>query len=145
MTCGTSEAQIIARTALALVGTPFRLHGRDPNHGLDCIGLCALCVKAAGRNSDIPNGYALRGGDAEKIRHCIRHLGFRDIAHFSDGPDAPWNAGDIVLTRPAPLQLHLLVHTELGMVHAHAGLRRVVCTPGRLEGRILSTFRILES
>ena len=32
------SAQALAEAAAALVGSRFRLHGRDPATGLDCIG-----------------------------------------------------------------------------------------------------------
>ena len=50
----------LARAALGLKGAPFRLHGRDPATGLDCIGLFAVAMARAGRPVALPNGYALR-------------------------------------------------------------------------------------
>ncbi|SIN59620.1 hypothetical protein SAMN02745824_0149 [Parasphingorhabdus marina DSM 22363] len=145
MTLQADRPQAIADRAGALVGTPFRLHGRNPDRGLDCIGLCAQCIGAAGVKADIPNGYGLRASDADRICRLMQHLGFRQISGPTASSVSEWRIGDILLTRPAPLQLHMLVHTAEGMVHAHAGLRRVVCTPGLPDGRILHLFRLMES
>jgi hypothetical protein len=38
-------------------------------------------------------------------------------------------------------QLHLAVRTERGFVHAHAGIRRVVETPGMPEWSLLGIYR----
>lgn len=99
-----------------MVGARFRLHGRDPASGLDCVGLAAL---AFGR--DAPTGYALRGGDAEAVAASLDAMLVR-----ADGAAA----GDLLLLRTGPGQLHLAIRTEGGFVHADAGLRRVVERPG---------------
>lgn len=114
----TPEA--FAAAAEALVGSRFRLGGRDPVHGLDCVGL----VGAALGGADAPLGYGLRNSDV------ARHLVFARRAGFmiAEGPIA---RGDLLLALPGPAQHHLLV--ALGadcFVHAHAGLRRVVVQPG---------------
>jgi hypothetical protein len=33
---------------MTLLGTPFRLHGRSPDIGLDCVGVVAACLFEAG-------------------------------------------------------------------------------------------------
>ena len=53
----------LARAARALVGARFRLHGRDPATGLDCVGLVAAALAAMGRRVPAPAGYALRNRD----------------------------------------------------------------------------------
>lgn len=108
------------RAARALVGTPFRLQGRDRD-GLDCVGLVALVHDLA----DLaPSAYPLRGTSAQA---SIAMLG-RYFARRAEDVPQP---GDILLLRPALAQLHLGIWTGAGLVHAHAGLRRVVETPGR--------------
>ena len=42
MSAADRAAQVVA-AARALVGVPFRLHGRDRD-GLDCVGLAALAL-----------------------------------------------------------------------------------------------------
>jgi hypothetical protein len=50
-------------------------------------------------------------------------------------------AGDVMLFAAGESQLHFGVRTDGGFVHAHAGLRRVVETPGFPEWPLLSAYR----
>jgi lipoprotein Spr len=99
------------------VGARFRLHGRDPADGLDCVGLAAW-----GFEMEAPRGYALRTGDAGHVARLIAAAGLV--------PAADERAGDLLLMASGPGQLHLGIATELGFIHADAGLRRVVERPG---------------
>ena len=56
-------------------------------------------------------------------------------------PAAPSDPGDLALVRPGPLQLHLMIGTGAGFVHAHAGLGRVVETPGLSPWPVLGWWR----
>jgi len=103
--------------ARGAIGARFRLHGRDVAHGLDCVGLAGLAYKA-----QVPRGYALRGGSAERVEELVRAAGLVRAA------DA--RPGDLVLFRAGPGQLHLGIASEVGVIHADAGLRRVVERPG---------------
>lgn len=120
----------IAARARALVGTRFRLHGRDPATGLDCIGLVAAATGVPART-----GYALRGGDPREIEAVLRAAGFVRASAIAPG--------DVVLSRPGPGQLHLGVSSATGTVHADATLRRVVERPGAPEGEVLGIWRRL--
>ena len=111
--------EIVAR-ARACVGARFKLQGRDPAFGLDCVGLAGWAFEVAA-----DGGYGLRGGDPDAIAARVEAAGVVPIAVAGAG------AGDLVLIAAAPRQYHLAVLTESGFVHAHAGLRRVVETPGR--------------
>jgi cell wall-associated NlpC family hydrolase len=114
----------LARAALGLAGTPFRLHGRDPATGLDCIGLFVAAMARAGRRVDLPNGYALRTRSLPDLRSFARAAGFAALAG-----DAP-QPGDVCMVRPGPVQFHLVIAAcPTAFVHAHAGLGRVVVTP----------------
>jgi len=114
-------ADVAARLALArdLVGTPFRLQGRDSD-GLDCIGLIA-CVHDL--TEEAPRAYALRGTAAEKAMAVLDRFFVRRTVDLPE-------AGDIVLMQPGLDQLHLGLWTGTSLIHAHAGLRRVVEAPG---------------
>lgn len=120
----------IAARALALVGTRFRLHGRDPATGLDCIGLVSASTGVPART-----GYSLRGGDPREVETALRAAGFFRVAAAMPG--------DVVLSRPGPGQLHMGVSSATGVVHADATLRRVVERPGAPEGEILGIWRRL--
>lgn len=107
----------VALAAEALIGAPFRLHGRDPATGLDCVGLVAAALGARG-----PLGYHLRNRDISAL------LAFAPAAGLIDA-DGPVEPGDVLLAHSGPAQHHLLIaDTRGGFVHAHAGLRRVVAT-----------------
>jgi cell wall-associated NlpC family hydrolase len=111
------------RAAQALVGTPFRLHGRDPRFGLDCVGLIIAAYARAGHAPPgLPDRYRLRGEAAGLAETWLAAAGFGSV---SDGV----RAGDVVVTQPAPDQTHLLIVAPSESVHAHAGLRRVVLMP----------------
>jgi lipoprotein Spr len=107
-------------TARALIGTPFRLQGRDFD-GLDCIGLIA---NIHGLSEAAPRSYALRGMPVDQAMEMLDR-------HFARRSAAPPQVADILLLRPGLDQLHLGLWTGTGLVHAHAGLRRVVETPGK--------------
>lgn len=125
----------IAGAAFALVGTPFRLHGRDPEYGLDCVGLVQRALAGAGIPAEAPTGYALRNTDIAASLELAPAAGLREIS-------VPAAAGDIVLTRPGPGQFHLLIYGGNGLfVHAHAGLRRVVSMPGPLCAPVCKLWR----
>lgn len=114
----------LAAAAEALVGCPFRLHGRDAARGLDCVGLVACALEAVGRPVLAPDGYSLRRQAIGGLAAAARAAGLVEI----DGPLAP---GDVLLVRPGPGQFHLVIALAGGaFVHAHAGLGRVVRTPG---------------
>lgn len=115
------------RAARAAVGARFRLHGRDPASGLDCVGLAALAT-----GLEPPTGYALRTGDAGA---AIAWLDAR-LTRVTD----PW-PGDLLLLCSGPGQLHLAVRTDTGFVHADAGLRRVVERPGPPPWPLIGTWR----
>jgi cell wall-associated NlpC family hydrolase len=109
--------------ARGAIGTRFRLHGRDPASGLDCVGLAALALRAEGFGGAVPSGYALRSGDAVRVVAAIEAAGLV--------PAADVRPGDLVLLRAGPGQLHFAIQSGDGIIHADAMLRRVVerCAP----------------
>jgi cell wall-associated NlpC family hydrolase len=84
------SARVVA-AARAAVGARFRLHGRDPATGLDCVGLAAWALRAGGFAGKVPDGYALRGGDAGRIAALIEAKGLVR--------QAAARAGDVLLCR----------------------------------------------
>jgi cell wall-associated NlpC family hydrolase len=131
----------LARAAAALAGVPFRLHGRDPRHGLDCIGLFAAAMASCGRPVQVPGGYALRLSNPADWLPDPRSYGFQP----ADEPclPAPYLPGDVVMLSPGPAQLHLAIRgPDKCWVHAHAGLRRVVLQPRLPPGELLGHWRL---
>ena len=113
----------MADRAATLLGVPFRLHGRALDIGLDCVGVVAACLCEAGYLFEAPTDYRLRGDFEARV-----HAFFEDI-RFQKIDDGSWVAGDILLLRPGPRQMHFAVLAHVGAVHAHMGLGRVVLTP----------------
>lgn len=120
-----------AAAAESLLGAPFRLGGRDPATGVDCVGLVACSLGVEG-----PRGYALRNS-------CIaRHLRFAEPAGFVPAGGRPMR-GDLILVAPGPAQHHLfVVLAHERFIHAHAGLRRVVLHHGPLPWPELARWRL---
>jgi cell wall-associated NlpC family hydrolase len=113
---GREGAVAAARGA---IGARFRLHGRDPVFGLDCVGLAAIAARGGGFAGAIPADYAIRGADPS----CAI-----DSAGLSRATSAA--PGDLLLFAAGPAQFHLAVMVPGGIVHADAMLRRVVERPG---------------
>ena len=120
-----------AERARALVGTPFRLQGRGAG-GLDCVG---VAIATFGVTPDsVRRDYRLRGDHEAEARAFLS----RDFRRVSATQLRP---GDLMLMRVSSDQLHLGVRTAAGFVHAHAGLHRVVETPGMPNWPLLGTYR----
>jgi murein DD-endopeptidase / murein LD-carboxypeptidase len=122
-----SDARI-AR-ARALIGVPFRLHGRDPASGIDCVGLIGIALD---RREAAPTGYAMRGGTAARwsaMMDAVAH-------HRRVGP----KSGDVLLFEAGPVQFHLGIWTGESLIHADARLRRVVETPGPPRWRVVGAW-----
>ncbi len=118
----------VVERARGAVGARFRLHGRSPEDGLDCVGLAAWAFGV----TDVPSGYALRGGDAARVAAVVAGLGLVPVVEPG--------AGQLLLMRSGPGQLHLALSVEDGIVHADAGLRRVVERPGVVEWVVLGRW-----
>lgn len=107
-----------AKRARALIGTRFRPQGRD-ELGLDCVGLVLATFEIPSDRAR--RDYRMRGDHLRELLAQLQH-------HFRKaGRDRP---GDVLLMRLAEDQVHLGVRTDVGFVHAHAGIGRVVETPG---------------
>ena len=132
------NAQAFARAAERLVGTTFRLYGRDPQTGLDCVGLVITALTATGRRVVDPAGYQLRNSSIDRWLGLMGEAGFAP-AHASLEP------GDVAIVVAGPAQHHLLIASQANtFVHVHAGLRRVVCQPGPLPWPVHSRWRLIE-
>ena len=118
-----AERLAFSAAAESFAGTPFRFRGRDPESGLDCVGLVAAALAASGRAAAPLAPYAMRQTDFSAQIAGAARAGFREAG----GPAEP---GDLLLVRPGAGQVHLLVvGLQGGLVHAHAGLGQVVVTP----------------
>lgn len=126
----------LARAASSFVGTRFRLHGRDPASGLDCVGLLLAALQAAGRQAPNFVCYSLRSRDFTPFFNYFAEADLQQV-------DGAITAGDVVQVIPGPGQLHfLIVSVEGSFIHAHAGLGRVVHTPPPLPWQVECIWRL---
>jgi lipoprotein Spr len=121
-----------AARARSLVGARFRAQGRGEGC-LDCVGVVIATFEIPA--TAVRRDYRLRGPHhLEDLRTALeRH--FRRVAR----PEL--RAGDVMLLAAAEHQPHLAVRTDAGFVHAHAGLRRVVESPGDPDWPVLAVYR----
>ncbi len=126
---------LIAAAAQSQIGVSFRLHGRSAGVMLDCVGLVEFALLAAGYQVHFPASYSLRGDFAALASQCLAASGLkRQIS-------GDLLTGDIVLAQCGPGQNHLMIAVDGGFVHAHAGLRNIVFTPGACIWPILQIWR----
>jgi len=117
--------------ARALVGTRFRPQGRDPETGLDCVGLL-LATYAIPRDA-VRRNYRLRGDHRSEIERELKTY-FRRVTTLK-------RTGDLMLLAVDSDQVHFGIWTAIGFVHADARLGRVVETPGEPHWPVLGIFR----
>lgn len=117
--------------ARGLVGTRFRAQGRDPQFGLDCLGL-VLVAYGIGANA-VRRDYRLSGDHRGELMAGLAGV-FRRVARGA------LRAGDLMLVEVSMRQVHLMVRTEEGFVHADAR-RGVVETPGAPEWPVVAVYR----
>lgn len=131
----TAYPEGLAEAALDLLGCPFRLHGRDPATGLDCVGLVVAALAASGGKPVAPTGYGLRNLGIEQWLPLAVRSGLAPAS-------GPLRSGDVILIALANCQHHLAIAADAGaVVHAHAGLRCVVRQPADPDWHILARWR----
>lgn len=123
---------ILVQAARELIGVPFRLHGRDPETGLDCVGLVTETMRRAGFHPVPPEGYAMRTASPRSLLHFAVASAMVEVAE----------GGDVILAMVNPLQPHLLIPVPGGFVHAHAGIGRVTEMPGTLPWPTTLRWRV---
>lgn len=121
----------LAEAAMTLVGSPFRLHGRSLDTGLDCVGVVAEAIRRAGGRPDCPEGYSLR---LTSVSHWLEKAPKSGLAPVESD-------GDVVLCMANPVQPHLVIVVPGGFVHAHASLGRVTYLPGPLPWPVVRQWR----
>lgn len=134
-----SDADRLALAALTLVGTPFRMHGRDPGTGLDCVGVVAVALARIGRAANVPADYRLRGGNLARFDGWASASGLKPQER-----GAPGLAGDVLLCEVGTQQFHVVIETDALLVHAHIGLGRVIAHPPPLPWPVQRRWRLQE-
>lgn len=132
------KGKSIAKAALQCVDAPFRLHGRDVDKGLDCVGVALHALGAVRAISPPPDNYHLHGPGEQTVRLWAANSGLLPLSAHQDQP------GDIILVAPAPGQSHLLVLTGTGFVHAHLAVRKVVAVRGANPWPMRMRWRLSE-
>lgn len=121
----------IVERARALLGTPFRPQGRDAATGLDCAG---LVIAVYGLDPlEFRRDYRLSGDHMAELRAALM-VAFRRVRAA--------RPGDLSVARVGGRQVHLLIHSERGFIHADSRLRRVVETPGASPWPLPHVFRL---
>lgn len=129
------RARALADAARDLAGFPFRFQGRNPQTGLDCIGVLETSLRAAGMEARLPRTYALRARRVEGLNDIAARLGFAPRS----GTIAP---RDVIFCRVGPVQFHLMIAVERDLfVHAHAGIGRVVLSSRPDDWPIVAHWR----
>lgn len=118
--------------ARALVGTRFTAQGRDPEIGLDCVGLMVAAYGLDPRT--VPDDYRLSGDHRSTVMQWTKAR-FRRVARTQ------LRAGDLLLLRPGVRQWHLGLWTGAGLIHADAANRRVLERPGPPDWPIAAVLR----
>ena len=132
----SKRGDLVARAAEDLVGSPFKLNGRDPRLGIDCVGLVLCALRHTGGDTIEPEPYKLRNLNIARQLRCI------DVLEL-DSATGGIAAGDVMLFRLASTQYHLgVVSTKAALIHAHVGLRRVVASPLPIRWRIERHWRV---
>lgn len=132
----TRDAGPLAQAAAHFIGVPFRLHGRNPAIGLDCVGLLAAALEATGRTVAAPQNYGLRNSD---ISAALTLAAQNDLSQARGAI----RCDDVLLVQPGPAQFHLLIAEHRNsFIHAHAGFRRVVRMPGPLDWPVTRHWRL---
>lgn len=126
MTARQGTRRDAVSAARACVGTPFRAQGRMIGIGLDCVGVVLLAAARVCRaRVDACRGhlpaYRLGGEHGDCLLVALDMLGCV--------PTAQPMAGDVLVMAPRPALRHVGILTPVGIVHAHAGLGRVVEGP----------------
>ena len=132
-----TEQAALAAAAMRLVGVRFRLQGRSPEHGLDCVGVLVAAFATIGRVPLVPLHYRMRRTHIGDFVRAAREVGLADA-------NGPLMAGDVLVVRPGPAQFHAaIVGPERSIVHAHAGIGRVVASPAPLPWPLIHHWRLL--
>lgn len=127
-------SQALGEAAAGLIGVRFRLHGRDPATGLDCVGVVAEAMRRSGREPVVPEGYRLRTTSLANLLPFARANEFAPAADCSDA--------DVLLVMVSPVQPHLLVNAAGGFIHAHAGLGRITFLPGPVPWPVSAGWQV---
>lgn len=129
---------MIAESARKYVGVPFLHQGRNRQSGLDCIGLLVVTFEDLGMRLCDRADYK-RFPDGKTLTEGVSR-------HFEEINPSEASVDDLLLffiSKRYRRPQHLAIRTELGIVHSHLQVGRVV--EHRLDdlwsGRVAAAFR----
>jgi cell wall-associated NlpC family hydrolase len=126
------DGAAVAARARALVGERFRFQGRSSGDGLDCVGLAAAALGLG----QVKRDYALRGTELARLDEALEAYGLNRVG------SGRAEAGDLMVFRPGPAQLHLAVCTGEAFVQADMALGRVVERPLPAPWPLIALWRV---
>lgn len=110
------------KKARDFLGVPFRPQGRDPLVGLDCVGLTMLVFDIPVQK--IPFRYRI------SQRQCMNAIVEQLGKYFDEVAKVDSVSGDLLLIEVGEGRAHFAVRGAGSHIHAHAGLSRIVESPG---------------
>lgn len=129
------RAEDIVAAARACIGTRFRPQGRLVGVGLDCVGVVIHAARAGGAEIADRADYDLKGEGVRMLDDALGLAGFRTVGRAE--------RGDVLLFDPGGALRHLAVASgDANLIHAHAGLRRVVEGPRDEGWRLIGAWRM---
>jgi hypothetical protein len=132
----TGPTIALGEAAAQLVGCRFRLHGLDPATGIDCVGLVHASLVAIGRHPVPPRGYGLRNIAINQWLEFAARSGLEPV-------EGKPGADEVQLASLGYGQHHLMITTGANeVIHAHAGLARVVRQRRDPTMQILARWRV---
>ena len=126
----------LAHAARMLIGSRFSLGGSDPETGVDCFGLVVAALAKIGRPAPAAPARTMRGTSIDRFVDLAGQVGLQKIS-------GPPRIGDVLLLVPSCAQHHLAIQVNNhSVIHAHAGLRRVVQSPSPLPWPLIGQWRL---
>lgn len=114
------KRQDVVDAARKYLGVKWKHQGRNPESGLDCLGLVVQVAKDMGMTPHDPVDYT-KSPDGQRL-----------LAELNTqlNPVVDYDTGDILLIRMGTNPQHLAFVTESGgIIHSYANIRRVVEHP----------------
>jgi lipoprotein Spr len=130
-----AAAEIVA-AARECLGTRFRIQGRTPGLGLDCVGVGLHAAAAIGIKLPDVRDYTLSGDDQPLLDAVLASAGCLPLAPDDSSP------GDFLVFMPRPRQRHLAVRTSAGMIHADIRRRAVLEAPLPSDWLLAGVWRL---